>query len=711
MFSWQSFRVRVGGVGAALILATLGIVASGALGSLPAGASGTSVIYDSTVAPLPGNLPSLGFEATQTAQFGNSVSFSGTANDLNNVVVTMSSWGCQNGGGGNGYGTPNACATTPGATFNEPITLNIYSVGANHAVGGLLATDTQTFAIPYRPSASDPSVYSAQGCTVSGGQWYNASDNTCDNGLATNITFDLSAQNVVLPSNVIYGIAYNTSNYGAAPYGDATACHSTVSGCGYDSLNVGLTDDPNNVSVGSDPNPGTVYWNTQTAGDYCDGGAGGSGTFRIDGAANTSTCSDGGANTGWAISGTGSPYYVPAVQFNATAGPSNTVVVTSPNLVSGTPTTGQFVVTNESGGGGGVSIVNGPAGGPSAGSLQMSLTGTNDHWDAFNYDHEGVALSSISTLSYSAYTNQAPDYDPGLQLQANLSASIPFSTVNFEPYEQTPADTANTWQSFNVLSGVVWGTHITASAPGGINDPISWSAFLGLYPGATISGGVGVDVGSGWPAMIGNVDAISIGTDGAGGSTTTYDFAAATAPLVTLNPVSQTYTTGGSVTLTSAASGSPTPTVQWQYSLNGGATWGNDTGATSTSLTFTGLTSFTSGWEFRAVFTNSAGSVASNGATLTFVAAPVVTKQPVSQTYAAGGSVTLTSTASGTPAPTVQWQYSLNHGVTWGNDTGATTTSLTFTGLTSFTSGWEFRAVFTNSAGSVASNGATLTKR
>ena len=230
MFRRPSFRVRAGGVGAVLILATLGAAVPGALGTAPAGASGNTVIYDSTVTPLPGNLPSVGFEATQAAEVGNQVTLSGAANDLNNVVVTMSSWACQNGAWGNGYGTANACVTTPGATFNEPITLNIYSAGANNAVGGLLATDTQTFAIPYRPSSSDPSVYSAEGCTAGNGKWYNASDNTCDNGLATNITFDLSAQNVVLPSRVIYGIAYNTSDYGAAPYGDSTACHAAGRG-------------------------------------------------------------------------------------------------------------------------------------------------------------------------------------------------------------------------------------------------------------------------------------------------------------------------------------------------------------------------------------------------------------------------------------------------------------------------------------------------
>ena len=253
--------------------------------------------------------------------------------------------------------------------------------------------------------------------------------------------------------------------------------------------------------------------------------------------------------------------------------------------------------------------------------------------------------------------------------------------MNYEPYEQTPPDTANTWQSFNVLTGLVWATHIAATSPGGINDPISWSAFLNLYPAATVLG-VGADVGSSWPAMIGNVDAISIGTDGAGGATTTYDFAPNTAPLVTTQPVNQTYTSGGSVTFTAAASGSPTPTVQWQYSVNGGSTWTNLSGATSTTLTATGLNGLENGWEVRAVFTNSASSATSNAATMNLVAAPLVTTQPVNQTYTSGGSVTFTAAASGSPTPTVQWQYSVNGGSTWTNLSGATSTTLQRPGST-----------------------------
>ncbi len=65
------------------------------------------------------------------------------------------------------------------------------------------------------------------------------------------------------------------------------------------------------------------------------------------------------------------------------------------------------------------------------------------------------------------------------------------------------------------------------------------------------------------------------------------------------------------------ASGSPTPTVQWQRSINGGATWSNLTGATSTSFTTTGTVTSMSGYQYRAVFTNSAGKATSNAAILT----------------------------------------------------------------------------------------------
>ncbi len=221
-------------------------------------------IFNSIPAPMPGNFPSQPFQAQQTAEVGDRVQFAGTGRKLLTVTQTMSSWGCES---GSWYGGD--CVTTSGATFTHPITLNIYNVGLGNAVGSLVGSVTQTFAIPFRPSA-DP-------LNCGDGRWYSVADAACYNGFATNITFNLSG--LTVPNQVIYGIAYNTTSWGYSPIGTGAPCFSTPQGCGYDSLNVALGGTP---TVGTDPAPNDAYWNTLTAGYYCDGGIGGSGTFRLD---------------------------------------------------------------------------------------------------------------------------------------------------------------------------------------------------------------------------------------------------------------------------------------------------------------------------------------------------------------------------------------------------------------------------------------------
>ena len=87
-------------------------------------------------------------------------------------------------------------------------------------------------------------------------------------------------------------------------------------------------------------------------------------------------------------------------------------------------------------------------------------------------------------------------------------------------------------------------------------------------------------------------------------------------PVVTTQPLNQSVSGGSSVSFTAAASGSPTPTVQWQQSANSGNTWANIGGATGTTYTIP-TAGPDSGFEFRAVFTNAGGTATSNAATLT----------------------------------------------------------------------------------------------
>src|SRR5215213_5305347 len=89
-----------------------------------------------------------------------------------------------------------------------------------------------------------------------------------------------------------------------------------------------------------------------------------------------------------------------------------------------------------------------------------------------------------------------------------------------------------------------------------------------------------------------------------------------TTPAVTLQPVNQGVTYGAAnATFTAAANGTPSPTVQWQQNTGSGFT--NIGGATSTTFTINNPTVAMSGTQYRAVFTNTCGSVNSNAATLT----------------------------------------------------------------------------------------------
>ena len=139
------------------------------------------------------------------------------------------------------------------------------------------------------------------------------------------------------------------------------------------------------------------------------------------------------------------------------------------------------------------------------------------------------------------------------------------------------------------------------------------------------------------------------------------------APSVVTNPLSQSITVGQSVTFTAAATGNPTPTVQWQVSTDQGTSFTNISGATSTTYSFVTTTGHNSN-RYRAVFTNTNGKVITAAATLSVtnpVAAPVVTLNPTDKSVNAGLVATFTAAASGSPTPTVQWQRSVDGGLTF----------------------------------------------
>jgi alpha-tubulin suppressor-like RCC1 family protein len=182
-------------------------------------------------------------------------------------------------------------------------------------------------------------------------------------------------------------------------------------------------------------------------------------------------------------------------------------------------------------------------------------------------------------------------------------------------------------------------------------------------------------------------------------------------PEVTLQPASVTIEEGQNAAFEASASGFPAPTVQWQTSTNSGVTWVNLAGATSPKLTVANAKTSSSGHLYRAVFTNTAGKVTTSAATLTVQKLPAVTESPANLTREEGQNAVFEATASGFPAPTVQWQVSIDGGSTWTAITGATTDQLTVTAVTRAEDGYRYRAVFTNPAGTATSGVAALTVR
>jgi hypothetical protein len=161
---------------------------------------------------------------------------------------------------------------------------------------------------------------------------------------------------------------------------------------------------------------------------------------------------------------------------------------------------------------------------------------------------------------------------------------------------------------------------------------------------------------------------------------------------------------GSKVTFAATVDGSPVPTLQWKKD-------GVDiAGATGTSYIIAAVALGDAG-VYRVTAANVAGSADSADAVLTVELAPLVvvnvaptfSSQPTaSLTAVAGGSVALSATATGVPAPSYQWQK---------NGTaiaGATNASLALTGVTAGDSG-TYVLVASNSVGSVNSSAALVT--
>ncbi len=187
--------------------------------------------------------------------------------------------------------------------------------------------------------------------------------------------------------------------------------------------------------------------------------------------------------------------------------------------------------------------------------------------------------------------------------------------------------------------------------------------------------------------------------------------AAVVAPVLTVQPAAQTTNAPDPASFSVTTSGTA-PSYQWQRSTDGGTTWADIAGANAATYSTGGTSTPMSGQRYRVVVSNAAGSVTSAAAALTVnapPAAPVFTAQPADRSVIAGEATTFTVSATGTPAPALQWQRSSDGGATWADIAAAADTDYNTGAATALQNGERYRAVAVNSAGSATSNAATLT--
>jgi len=258
------------------------------------------------------------------------------------------------------------------------------------------------------------------------------------------------------------------------------------------------------------------------------------------------------------------------------------------------------------------------------------------------------------------------------------------------------------------------GATFTATASGEPAPTLQWETSLDgqawtAVSGATtstlvVAGAATADDGRRYRAVATN----SQGSETSGVARLTV--ASTAAPAFVKLPQAATVILAQAVAFEVEASGTPTPTLQWQVSLDDGKSFTNINGATGKRLELPTTVAADDGKLFRVVASNSAGDVATAAAKLTVQVPPQVTQQPQDVVFGTSQSaVTLTVAATGSPAPTVQWQASRDDGATWQDVAGATAGSYTWSPARG-DNGQMLRARVSNGAGVTYSRGARISR-
>ncbi len=183
----------------------------------------------------------------------------------------------------------------------------------------------------------------------------------------------------------------------------------------------------------------------------------------------------------------------------------------------------------------GCTFASGPTGQPlGSGSAELASP-TNDGVSLQLADYRGVGLSHLTRLDYYAYQKAHGTATGTIKLILDVDFDMTDSdTTGYQLIFDPPTDTSlHAWQFLDTRIGALWYALATNVIKGGVTyanpclatAPCTWAQVLDHYPNAgihPIRGQVALAAGGfGFAGFRGDVDAFSIGIDGA---TTTFDF-------------------------------------------------------------------------------------------------------------------------------------------------------------------------------------------
>ena len=329
-----------------------------------------------------------------------------------------------------------------------------------------------------------------------------------------------------------------------------------------------------------------------------------------------------------------------------------------------------------------------------------------------------VRLTGTNTLVAGTYTLTITGTATGAATQTrDITYTIAAGagpTITLQPTNQIVCNGDNT--SFSITSATATSFQWQISTDGG-------ATYINVNNGGVFSGATTATLNiTGATTAFNNTRYRCIATTLCGSTTSTAGILTInTAPVITMQPISAAACGGTNQTFTVVTTGS-TLTYQWYISTDGGGTFnllpngGVYSGATSASLTITGITVGLNNNQYRCVVTGvcPVSPLTSNAATLTVPSSLTITGQPTDITICAGNNTSFTVT--GTGISTYQWQLSTDGGATFNNVTnagvysGTTTTTLSITGATAGLNNSRYRCNVSSAAcGSLTSNVVTLT--